>query len=126
MRIEVLKILDPAQGLVFFSSDFGSASGRWMEPGVGTREFDVELDLPVVEEWAAAAGEPALVGAEAGFDVWIRCQVERVHGGVDTCVVVRTGPNLTFVEIVHRRAELVEGGLISFRVPEIRLYPYTL
>ncbi|HEX8870452.1 MAG TPA: hypothetical protein VF821_32605 [Lentzea sp.] len=127
MRIEVLKVLDPVQGLVFFSSDFGSASGRWMEPEARTGEFDVELDLPEVEEWAAAVGEPALVGtAAAGSDVWMRCQVERVHGGDGPVVTVRTGPNLTFVDIVHRRSELVEGSLISFRVPEVRLYPYNI
>ena len=129
MRVEVLKVLDPSQGLVFFSSDFGSASGRWMGPHeLRTGEFDIEFDLPEVEEWTVAtSAEAALSGAaEPGSEVWITCQVERVRGGDDTVVTVRTGPYLTYVEILNRRPELPEGGLISFRVPEIRLYPYDM
>ncbi|MET8763936.1 hypothetical protein [Lentzea sp. NPDC004782] len=126
MRIDVLEVLDPSRGWVFFSSDFGSASGRWTNPDVRTGQFDVEFSLPQVEEWKAeGSGEAALSGAaEPGAAVWIRCQVEQVHDGDDTVVIVRMGPHIMYVEILNRRADLPEGNLISFRVPEIRLYPY--
>ncbi|WP_157985010.1 hypothetical protein [Lentzea terrae] len=34
------------------------------------------------------------------------------------------GPHIFLVEIPSRTAELPEGRFISFRVPEIELYPY--
>ncbi|MFS8096309.1 hypothetical protein LFM09_04140 [Lentzea alba] len=125
MRVDVLKVLDPAEGIVFFRGDFGSASGRWKghEPAE-TGHFAVEFTLPAAEEWTAATcEEPALSGAaEPGSDVWFRCQVERVYD--DAVVVARMGPHIFYVEIPNRTSELPEGRFISFRVPEIELYPY--
>lgn len=126
MRVDVLDVLDPAEGIVYFRSDFGSAPGRWMGQAlVRAGRFDVEFDVPAVEEWTevTTSAEPAVSGAaEPGSDVWFRCQVERVFD--DGVVVARMGPHIFYVEILRRTSDLPDGGVISFRVPEIGLYPY--
>ena len=125
MRVDVLKVLDPAAGIVFFRGDFGSACGRWKGPEPAEAgAFAVEFTLPAVEEWTVATPEePALAGAaEPGSAVWFRCQVEQVHE--NSVVVARMGPHIFLVEIPSRTPELPEGRFISFRVPEIELYPY--
>lgn len=130
MKVDVLRILDPSQDVVFFSCESGSAPGRWMggKP-VGSGEFNVEIEIPEeVAEWTAASSGRTVISrvSESGSDVRIECEVVRFDDKADSVVEVRLGSDILLVEILSRRSELSVGALISFQVPEIQLYPYDI
>ena len=53
MRVEVLQVLAPPQGIVRFRCEFGVGSGRWMGSNPAeVGQFDVEIEIPEeVAEW---------------------------------------------------------------------------
>ena len=130
MRVEVLDVLDRAQRIVRFRCESGTASGRWMgSTPVETGQLDVELEIPeVVTEWTAAASDTASLAEAAGTGcaALITGQVVRYDDGDDQVVEIRVGSGILLIEIPDRRSELVPEGFISFRTPEVQLYPYDL
>lgn len=130
MRVEVLQVLAPSQGIVRFRCESGIASGRWMGRNPAKAgQFDVEIEVPEeVAEWTAApSGGTSLseaMGSEPGS--LITGEVVRCGDGDDSVVEVKVGSDILLIEIPNRRSELPVGGLISFRSPEIQLYPYDL
>ncbi|MCL6736484.1 hypothetical protein [Streptomyces neyagawaensis] len=130
MRVEVLEILDPAQRIVRFRCESGTASGRWMGSAlVEAGRYDVELEVPEeVVEWTAEASGTASLAEAAGTEraALITGQVVGYDDGDDPVVEIRVGPDILLVEIPERRQELLREGFISFRAPEIQLYPYDL
>lgn len=130
MRVEVLQVLAPSQGIVRFRCESGTASGRWMGRNPAkVGQFDVEIEVPEeVAEWTAIpSGDTSLseaIGAESGS--LITGEVVRFDDGDDSVVEVRVGSDILLIEIPNRRSELPTEGLISFRAPEIQLYPYDL
>jgi len=128
VRVDVLEVLGPSQEVVAFRCDFGSALGRWMggvpvRLGTSSVEFDI---VDEVSEWVEIdAGSTALSGRlELGSGVRFECEVLRVGEGEDSVVEVRLGPDVLLVEILSRKSDLPVGGLVSFWVAEVRLYPY--
>lgn len=130
MRVEVLQVLDPSQGIVRFKCESGVASGRWVGAKIadlGT--FDVEIEITEeVEEWALSSSSTTSLSEIGGEEraVWIVGSVVRLCDGGDSVVEIRVGSDLILVEIASRRSELFKESLISLRVPEIQLYPYDL
>ena len=127
VRVEVLRVLDPVREIVFFSCAAGSAPGRWMgaEPA-HTGFFDIEFEVPDdITEWTSAATASGISGTpEAGAEVRVECEVERVGDGDDSVVAVRLGSGILLVEVPDGRSSLTAGDLISFRTSEILLHPY--
>ena len=94
-----------------------------MRLGTSSVEFDI---VDEVSEWVEIdAGSTALSGRlELGSGVRFECEVLRVGEGEDSVVEVRLGPDVLLVEILSRKSDLPVGGLVSFWVAEVRLYPY--
>ncbi|WP_326582015.1 hypothetical protein OG889_25145 [Streptomyces sp. NBC_00481] len=128
--MEVLETLACSQRIVRVRCEFGTVSGRWMgSDPVGTGRFDVELEVPEeVAEWTAADSGAASLSEAAGTGraALITGQVVRYDDGDDPVVEIRVGSDILLIEIPNRRSELVRDGFISFRTPELRLYPYEL
>lgn len=129
MRVEVLQVLAPSQGIVRFTCESGIATGRWM--GANSAEvgqFDVEIEFPEeVADWTAGpSGVTSLSEAGADSATLITGRVVRFGDGDDSVVEIRVGSDILLIEIPNRRPELTVEGFISFRAPEIQLYPYDL
>ncbi|MFJ2092138.1 hypothetical protein ACIOEW_23135 [Streptomyces sp. NPDC087901] len=130
MRVEVIQVLAPSHEFVRFECDSGTASGRWM--GLGPAElgqFDVEIEVPEeVAEWTAVpSGDTSISGGVGrGHAANMVCRVLGFDEGDDSVVGVRVGLDIILIEILNRRSEIPLGGLISFRTPEIQIYPYDL
>lgn len=130
MRVEVLQVLDSVQGIVYFRCESGAASGRWMGSNPAEMgQFDIEIEVPEeVAEWAAVPWGVTSLSEAAGAEsaALITGEVVRFDDGDDSVVEIRVGADILLIEIPNRRSELPVEGLISFRVPEIQLYPYEL
>ncbi len=129
MRVEVLQVLAPSQGIVRFKCESGIASGRWMGSNPAeVGQFDVEIEVPEdVADWTAdPSGATSLSEAGAESATLITGQVVRFDDGDDSVVEIRVGSDILLIEIPNRRSELTVEGFISFRAPEIQLYPYDL
>jgi hypothetical protein len=128
MRIEVLKVVDPPQGVVSFRCESGTANGFWKgSRSAEVAEFDVEIEVPEeVAEWVpSASGSTSLSGiTEDAFAVLVTGEVVACGSDDDPVVELRVGAGVILAEITDRRSELSVGDLISFRTPEIHLYPY--
>ncbi|MFI7535491.1 hypothetical protein [Streptosporangium sp. NPDC049376] len=128
--MEILQVLDPAQGIVQFRCESGTASGRWMgkrpaKPG----HFDIEIEVPEeVTEWTFASSDTTSLSEAtgAGTATIIAGSVIRFDDGDDSIVEIRVGKDILLIEITNRRSELPVEGQISFCAPEIQLYPYDL
>ncbi|MFC0556126.1 hypothetical protein ACFFHJ_35000 [Planotetraspora thailandica] len=121
--------MDPAQGIVSFRCEIGTATGRWKGSTPANEGFyDVEFEIPEeVQEWEEPApGVPAI--SEIGEDVRVTGEVLGVGEEDDHVVELRTGTDILLIEIpdAGRRARLKPHDVISFRSPEIWLYPYQL
>ncbi|MEU3877232.1 MULTISPECIES: hypothetical protein [Streptomyces] len=90
--------------------------------------FDVEIEVPgEVEEWVAIpSGVASLSAATEDLVALIVGEVVRREDGDDPVVEVRVGSDILLIEIPNRRSELSVKEFISFRVPELQLYPYDL
>lgn len=130
MRVEVLQALSPSQGIVCFRCEAGVASGRWMGSNPAeVGQFDVEIEVPgEVAEWTAAPSGVASLSEASGAEsvTIITGEVVRFDDGDDSVVEIRVGSDILLIEIPNRRSDLPLKGLISFRVPNIQLYPYDL
>lgn len=130
MRVEVLQVLDSSQGIVRFSCESGIASGRWMGSNpADLGKFDVEIEVPEeVAEWTAVPSGVTSLSEVAGAEsaALIVGSVVRFDDGDDSVAEIRVGSDILLIEITNRRSELLVEGLISFRAPEIQLYPYDL
>lgn len=128
MRVEILKVLDPSQGIVSFRCAYGAALARWMGADPARQgTFDVEIEVPeAVAEWVpVASGSVSLEGLEH-FWVRITGEVVGVGEGDDPVVEIRVGSDVLLIEIPDRRPELHAAHLVSFRAAEVQLYPYDL
>lgn len=73
----------------------------------------------------SASGSTSLSGiTEDSFAVLVAGEVVACGSDDDPVVEVRVGAGVILAEITDRRSELSVGDLISFRTPEIHLYPY--
>ncbi|GAB3415302.1 hypothetical protein [Flindersiella endophytica] len=131
MRVEVLRTTEGSQGIVFFRCESGTASGRWMgaDPA-GVGQFDVELEIPQeVTDWAPASTNATSLSNAGGaddLDTFVTCEIVQLDHGDDPVVEARLGADILLIEIPHRRSELVAKKLITFRAPEIQLYPFNV
>jgi hypothetical protein len=128
MRVEVLQVLDPSQGIVRFRCEFGVASGRWMGSNLAEMgQFDIEIEVPEeVSEWAAVpSGVTSLAEADgAKSGALITGEVVRFDDGDDSVVEIGVGMDILLIEIPNRRSKLSVKGLVSCQAPEMQLYPY--
>ncbi|MDP9862651.1 MULTISPECIES: hypothetical protein [Streptosporangium] len=128
--MEVLQVLDPSRGTVSFRCESGAASGRWMgESSAKMGQFDVEIEVPEeITEWTEVPSGVTSLSENLDVEtaVFITGEVVRFDDGDDSVVEIRVGSDILLIEIPNRRSELPSEGLISFRAPEIQLYPYDL
>ncbi|GAB2601071.1 hypothetical protein [Kribbella endophytica] len=128
MKVELLQV-EPS-GHVRFTCEIGTAIGRWMGPNAATAgQFHVEFEIPEdVTDWVPASPGPAALAEVPGegHAALITAEVLGLTKGDDAVVELRLGSDVLLIEVPHRRSELSVEDLISFRVPEIQLYPYEL
>ncbi|MER5402830.1 hypothetical protein [Streptomyces sp. NPDC002599] len=128
MRVEVLQVISPERKIVSFMCDFGSAFARWMgvDP-VGAGEFNVEIEVPEeVAAWSVTSSDRASISSlDENSNILIVGEVVRFDEG-DPVVEVRVGTDIILIEMKHPRDGLSVNGFISFKVPEIQLYPYNI
>ncbi|MFJ7056993.1 hypothetical protein ACK8N7_11680 [Streptomyces griseobrunneus] len=128
--MKVLQVLDPSQGIVRFRCESGVVSGRWMgRDPAHLEKFDVEIEVPEeVAEWALVSAGVTSLSEVAGVApaALIVGSVVRFDDGDDSVVEIRVGSDILLIEITNRRSELLVESLISFRAPEVQLYPYDL
>jgi hypothetical protein len=91
--------------------------------------YHVEFEIPEdIEEWRTVASDRASISGsvdtEAGIS--ITGEVGNIGDGDDPVVELKVGSGILLVEILNRKSELARRGFISFRSPDIQLYPYDL
>lgn len=92
-------------------------------------QFDVEIEVPEeITEWTEVPSGVTSLSENLDVEtaVFITGEVVRFDDGDDSVVEIRVGSDILLIEIPNRRSELPSEGLISFRAPEIQLYPYDL
>lgn len=98
-----------------------------MGPGIAeVGQFDVEIDVPdEVSAWTEVSSAVTSL-SEVDTEILVAGEIAQVGEGDDPVVTIRLGTDLLLVEIPGVKPVPPLAGLLSFQVPEIRLYPYPL
>jgi hypothetical protein len=130
MRVEVFQVSTLSKGIVRFRCESGVASGRWMGSNLATvGQFDVEIEVPEeVVNWTTTLSGIGCLSEIAGRETatLITGQIIRFDDAGDSVMEIRLGTDVLLIEISDRNFEIPKEGYISFRAPEIQLYPYDL
>lgn len=131
MKVQVVRVCDSTQGIVAFSSEVGSAIGRWMGRGEARiGEFYVEIEIPEeVDEWRRATTVEANSISSNSTDepdVNITAEVIGVGEGDDRVVDLRLGTAVLMIEVANGGNTPAVGDVITFRTVDLQLYPFSL
>ncbi|WP_330332023.1 hypothetical protein OHS33_21460 [Streptomyces sp. NBC_00536] len=124
MNVLIQRVWESQDGrhLVHFASQAGHAWGVWGGddvPRAGTE--NVEVDIPdAVRSWSSTDKPDSLIG-EPGASLTICGMVESFHEGV-AAILISSAVLLVEIEGASPRP----GQRITFSVPEVHLFPYSL
>lgn len=129
MRIEVLEVIDAADGRIRFAHKGVEAVGWWQarqdaEPGW----FHVEIDAPDPLEWGrdivATSSEPGCPVLLAGEGEAVVLTGELLELGDDGVGVVSLGESSVIIETTGGAPAGVTGRRVSLTVVRLDLFPY--
>lgn len=124
VKVEIVRVVDAARGLVRFRSAAGSASGFWKGSGPAVLgEVHVELDLPAeVSEWEVVPGLGFAL--EGGLREDAQASLTGEVLAVDDVVTLRVGGDVVLVEFSGPVPRV--GQRVRVAAAEVHLYPYRL